>query len=814
MFSSPAGNDAASRGAGIQPENEESINDVLSAPSQKIELVLLVLLCTDAMKQNLLAAYVAPELEESGTQKATPGSEQRPSLGQRVSDGQRRQRQMELETANLQGLKRAASTHFEAWRARVLRRFCVLVGSPDQVKRARREYNQGHPTNSLAGRELYGGASDHEKILAVDNANKIFISWTGKRDMEKATTSLSEMTIAKRKIILNASLSLLLSLESYSAHSRVLMQHLTRNLNVKEELLTELENVMARGLVQAASQLESEEYKQKEIARNASSNKWKVGLATVAGAALIGVTGGLAAPFLVAGVGSVLGAVGLGAVSGLLGVLVGSPVMIAGLFGAYGAKMSGKMVEELSKDVNDFKFMPVRLRTPDEEAHLPPNHDFKGVDMDQQHLRVIIGVPGSMTSDLDIPYPAYVLTGPGTTTFALRWEVSTLIRLGVSLNTVLRTYIWETARFELLRRTVFASLAAGLWPLGLIKLGTIIDNPFNIARTRADKAGKILAATLIGKAQGERPVTLVGWGVGARVVYSCLMELARQNAFGLVENAALLGTPAPSRSQEWTRLRSMVSGRLINVYSEQDIILGLLYRANTGTLDVAGLQAVTQVSGVENVNVSDLVDSHTKYRLHTGQILKMIGFEDLSVKGLARELTERRRAKIAEKANEAPRKQRNPEKEAKAVEKTISKVIHEKVDDKARPTGSAHITEKQRQVNLIDLDDWDPPPAYTEIVNEEKRIELGTPVPAQPPTDLENLDLSEDIVCSTTDNRGTIVDVEDLASDHESEHSDLGEMDYLDPEPISDSELDLDEEVSFGSAGGGFELTWKGKHGR
>ena len=43
---------------------------------------------------------------------------------------------------------------------------------------------------------------------------------------------------------------------------------------------------------------------------NQSSRKWKVGLASVAGAALIGVTGGLAAPLVAAGIGSVMGGLG------------------------------------------------------------------------------------------------------------------------------------------------------------------------------------------------------------------------------------------------------------------------------------------------------------------------------------------------------------------------------------------------------------------------------------------------------------------------------------------------------------------------
>lgn len=54
---------------------------------------------------------------------------------------------------------------------------------------------------------------------------------------------------------------------------------------------------------------------------------WKVGLASVASATVIGVTGGLAA-----GVGSAMGGLGLGATAaaGHLGALVGSTVLVGG----------------------------------------------------------------------------------------------------------------------------------------------------------------------------------------------------------------------------------------------------------------------------------------------------------------------------------------------------------------------------------------------------------------------------------------------------------------------------------------------------
>jgi hypothetical protein len=108
--------------------------------------------------------------------------------------------------------------------------------------------------------------------------------------------------------------------------------------------------------------MDADESTKKKAADNSAARKWKVGLATVGGAVLIGVTGGLAAPLLAAGVGTVMGGLGLGAtvISGYLGALAGSGVLVGTLFGAYGGKMTGRMMDQYAKEVEDFRFIPIR----------------------------------------------------------------------------------------------------------------------------------------------------------------------------------------------------------------------------------------------------------------------------------------------------------------------------------------------------------------------------------------------------------------------------------------------------------------------
>lgn len=93
----------------------------------------------------------------------------------------------------------------------------------------------------------------------------------------------------------------------------------------------------------------------------------------------------------------------------------------------------------------------------------------------------------------------------------------------------------------------------------------------------------------------SRPVTLIGYGMGARVIFHCLMVLAKDplnGGKGIVENAVLLGAPVGTHHTEWQAARGVVAGRLVNCYSTQDWFLALMYRCRSWDVHVAGLQPV------------------------------------------------------------------------------------------------------------------------------------------------------------------------------------------------------------------------------
>lgn len=147
---------------------------------------------------------------------------------------------------------------------------------------------------------------------------------------------------------------------------------------------------------------------------------------------------------------------------------------------------------------------------------------------------------------------------------------------------------------------------------------------------RAEKAGAVLAdAIMRHRFQGERPVSLIGYGLAARSIYACLMVLAERRQFGTIESVVMMGAPVPSESRVWLTLKSVVSGRLVNVFSEHDYLLGFLYRFSNTQFGVAGLQEIQGADGVESHDVGDLPRGHLGYDMATARILKEINWHDL-----------------------------------------------------------------------------------------------------------------------------------------------------------------------------------------
>jgi len=170
-------------------------------------------------------------------------------------------------------------------------------------------------------------------------------------------------------------------------------------------------------------------------------------------------------------------------------------------------------------------------------------------------------------------------------------------------------------------------MAALQLPVVLTKLSYLIDNPWTVSLGRAEAAGLILADSLIDRNLGTRPITFVGYSLGCRVIFSCLRELARKGAHGLVQNVYLFGSPIVAKKDHYLKARSVVAGRFVNGYARNDWILGYLFRLTSGGISrIAGLAPINGIPDLENVDVTDLVPGHMAYRTAMPRLLREVGW--------------------------------------------------------------------------------------------------------------------------------------------------------------------------------------------
>ncbi|KAL8946957.1 MAG: hypothetical protein Q9222_006714 [Ikaeria aurantiellina] len=526
-------------------------------------------------------------------------------------------RQKELSAPDVKKLQEDALSNYDEWRLSFMKRAGEAVHRDNelekQITEAAENYepapvvpSQQHTATGEAGDKVEQRAPKLEDIFP------------------RVKTPLTKLSLSQRRLVLHSVLLLLISLERYSARSRILLLYLTSSLKLGTKALQEEEVKIAKGLLESAQRINADKEAQERIDASQHSRKWKMRAATVAGAAVVGISGGMAAPMVASGVGAIMGGLGLGATAaaGYLGSVAGSTYLVGALFGAYGGQMTGQMMDNLSREVEDFAFLPVHGRRKEFA-------DESEAASEERRLRVTIGITGWLEEKEEIVKPWRVLS-TGSEVFALRWELETLINLGNSMKTMLSSAAWGYAQSQVIQKTMFAELMSSVtWPMGLAKVARVVDNPFTLGKTRADKAGEVLAEALMHRAQGQRSVTLVGYSLGARVIYSCLMSLAKQKAFDLVESAILIGAPTPSDTASWRMLKSACSGRLLNVYSTNDRVLAFLYRTSSVQYGIAGLAPIEGLPGVENVDVSETVNGHLRYRFLIGKILSQIGLQDL-----------------------------------------------------------------------------------------------------------------------------------------------------------------------------------------
>ncbi|KAG3282296.1 transmembrane and coiled-coil domains 4 [Ictidomys tridecemlineatus] len=390
----------------------------------------------------------------------------------------------------------------------------------------------------------------------------------------------------------------------YDARARVLVCHVTSLLQVSLEELDVLEETFLESLKETKE--EESEMAEASRKKRETRRKWKryllIGLATVGGGTLIGVTGGLAAPLVAAGAATIIGSAGAAALGSAAGIAV-----MTSLFGAAGAGLTGYKMKKRVGAIEEFTFLPLT---------------------EGRQLHITIAITGWLASGKYRTFSApWSALARSQEQYCLAWEAKYLMELGNALETILSGLANMVAQ-EALKYTVLSGIVAALtWPASLLSVANIIDNPWGVCLHRSAEVGKHLAHILLSRQQGQRPVTLIGFSLGARVIYFCLQEMARErDCQGIIEDVILLGAPVEGDPKHWEPFQKVVSGRIVNGYSRGDWLLSFVYRTSSVQLHVAGLQPVQlQDRRVENVDLSSVVSGHLDYAKQMDVILKAVG---------------------------------------------------------------------------------------------------------------------------------------------------------------------------------------------
>lgn len=257
------------------------------------------------------------------------------------------------------------------------------------------------------------------------------------RHYSPTANALWTMPQSKRKLYLHLTLLSLLSLNEHTAYAHTMMLHLASSLNLPLSVYRTDEERIAKGIAQAASQVSVEQATaQKE--ENKTSKKWKFNL----GASLSPVAK-LAPPLAAVGIGTTQGGCGLtpAAAAGLLGSMSDNGLLMGSIFGLNPSKPLDKMVEGFSREVPDFAFLVHSAGQQNVVEYADPRQTLAS----QRRLRLVIAMSGFILEDADISAP-WTYFGDHVELYSIKWELCSLKSLGTSLETVIKSIAWKSAK--------------------------------------------------------------------------------------------------------------------------------------------------------------------------------------------------------------------------------------------------------------------------------------------------------------------------------------------------------------------------------
>jgi len=466
------------------------------------------------------------------------------------------------------------------------------------------------------------GDSGHQFIANAARSLELEFTDIQKAQLEAAQAQSAAEVVdglgseVPRLFVVGLLISISLADGVYDARQRTALRRLIRVFGIDDSNLEDLEHHAFKTLRANIDhdQLKLSATSQQRRDDSNNNTKWIVGGA-ILGGALLGATGLMAAP----AIGGLLGVKALGLsgaaatsagtalfgggslASGGLGI-AGGKAVIASLFGLGGAVMGGRRAAHRTGELEQFE-----LET-----------------LQDGGSRAILGVSGFLSQEQDFEdhWDGLHQFFGDETINAVRWESSSLKSLGKSLGVsaaCMAAKQQASAAASQATRAAASSIGLPLYAMAALK---IIDNPWSVARNRAEQAGEALADVLRQQPWGQRPVTLVGFSLGARVIVHALSELSAGEIGRRIEAVYLLGGAVAGDCRHIDEIQHSVSGPVINGYCDDDWVLKYLYRI--AEWETAAGCAPLNRDHILDVDLTEIVDGHLDYNSKLPRVLHRV----------------------------------------------------------------------------------------------------------------------------------------------------------------------------------------------
>ncbi|XP_038864155.1 transmembrane and coiled-coil domain-containing protein 4 isoform X2 [Salvelinus namaycush] len=282
----------------------------------------------------------------------------------------------------------------------------------------------------------------------------------------------------------------------YDSRSRVLIRHVSCLLRVSPQQLEEFEATLGERLREGVVETAEESSRRQTKERGRKLRRYLlIGLATVGGGAVIGVTGGLAAPLVAAGASAVLGAGG----AAVLGSATGIAIM-ASLFGAAGAGLTGYKMNKRVGAIEEFEFLPLSSG---------------------KHLHLTVAVTGWLCTGKYSSFQApWCSLGACGEQYCLVWESRFLRDLGSTMAALLDGLVSMVAQ-EALKYTVLSGCE------GVVEDVVLLGAPVDGTAQAWERMVKVVAGKIVnGYCRGDWLLGYVYRGSSAQLSVAGLQPIS------------------------------------------------------------------------------------------------------------------------------------------------------------------------------------------------------------------------------------------------------------------------------------------------